>query len=67
MRKMVLATDEELAERTGRTRDEWFSLLDESGFADKKHGEVVEWLLDAHHLQLYWAHCIGHKYVRREE
>jgi len=62
---MVLATDEELAEKTGRTRDEWFALLDENGFAEKKHGEAVEWLLDTHHLQLYWAHCIAHKYVRR--
>lgn len=57
-----LATDEEVALRTGRAVQEWFGVLKAQGLTPEKLSPVVQFLLDRHNLQLYWAHCIGHKY-----
>lgn len=67
--KKVLPTDEEIAEKTGKTLADWFALISSSVYGEKSHGEIVEWLLDEHKLSLFYAHAIGHKWqsIRSED
>ena len=43
--------------RTGRTRDEWFALLDIAGAADWTHGVVARWLVDQG-VDGWWAQSL---------
>ncbi len=61
-KKKELATNEEVAQHTGRSVEEWFGLLRDQGLTPDRLSPVVQFLTDEHGLQLYWAHCIGHKY-----
>ncbi len=67
MRKKILPSDDEILERTGKSIAEWFSLIEEAGFLDKKHGEIVEWLLDEQKLPLFYANAIGHKLEEKRQ
>jgi hypothetical protein len=58
----VIANNEELARATGRSADEWIRLLQKAGLECGNRTAVVQHLLDKYRLQLYWAHCISHKY-----
>lgn len=58
----VIANDEEIIRATGRSVDEWVKLLQELGLDCRNRTAVVKHLLDECQLQLYWAHCIAHKY-----
>ncbi len=40
------ASEIELKEATGQTWDEWFTILDEWGARDRKHGEIVGFFRD---------------------
>ena len=48
-------SDETVAARTGRTRDEWFTLLGAWGAADRPHREIARWLTDEHRVDGWWA------------
>jgi hypothetical protein len=40
---------------TGRTRDEWFAVLDAWGTAARPYREIQGWLMDEHDLSRWWA------------
>ncbi len=61
--KKVLPSDEEIAEKTGKSVSDWFTLIESAGYSEKKHGEIVDWLMDEHNLQLFFANSIGHRWL----
>jgi hypothetical protein len=48
-------SDETLAARTGRTRGEWFELLEAWGAADRPHREIARWLSSEHGVDGWWS------------
>jgi uncharacterized protein YndB with AHSA1/START domain len=40
---------------TGRTRDEWFAVLDAWGAPGRPYREIAEWLTGEHELSRWWA------------
>lgn len=58
----VTANDEELARATGKSADEWIKILKDLGFDRRDRTAIVKYLMDEYKLQMYWAHCISHKY-----
>ncbi|HEX2295364.1 MAG TPA: DUF4287 domain-containing protein [Actinomycetota bacterium] len=40
---------------TGRTREEWFAVLDERGAAERGYRDSARWLVDEHGLSGWWA------------
>jgi hypothetical protein len=40
---------------TGRSRDEWFALLDAWGAAGRQYREIADWLMGKHDLSRWWA------------
>ncbi|MDQ4095718.1 MAG: DUF4287 domain-containing protein [Actinomycetota bacterium] len=49
---------EAILSRTGRSREEWFKLLDEGGAEKKKHAEIARWLVDEHEVDGWWSQHI---------
>jgi uncharacterized protein YndB with AHSA1/START domain len=49
---------EALMRATGRTRAEWFGLLDAWGGAERAHKEIALWLSDTHGVDGWWAQSI---------
>ena len=47
---------------TGRSREEWFELLDAWGAADRQYRESAAWLRDEHDLSRWWAQKIVVEY-----
>ncbi len=47
--------DDAVAKNTGRTWDEWFTLLDGWGAKERKHPEIARWLVDDHGVDGWWA------------
>jgi uncharacterized protein DUF4287 len=47
--------DDAVVDNTGRTWDEWFSLLDKWGATDKKHRDIARWLSEEHRIDGWWA------------
>ena len=47
---------------TGRSRDEWFELLDAWGAAERQYRESAAWLRDEHDLSRWWAQKIVVEY-----
>ena len=45
-------------EHTGRTCEQWYSLLDKWGAMKKKHPEIVRHLIDKHKVDGWWAQTI---------
>ncbi|MDQ3982558.1 MAG: DUF4287 domain-containing protein [Actinomycetota bacterium] len=43
---------------TGRAWDEWFELLDGWGARDRKHPEIVRWLVEEHGVDGWWAQSV---------
>ena len=41
-------SEEVVVERTGKTREQWFALLDEWGAAERSHGEIARRLNEQH-------------------
>lgn len=44
-----------LVPATGREREAWFAVLDDSGAAGRPYREVAAWLVDEHDLSRWWA------------
>lgn len=40
---------------TGRSREQWFSVLDEWGAPGRLYRETARWLVDEHRLSAWWA------------
>jgi uncharacterized protein YndB with AHSA1/START domain len=58
------ASDIKVKEVTGRTWDEWLSILDRSGARDNKYRETVNFLIDEHRVEGWWAQAITTAYER---
>ena len=54
----VRKSEESVRNNTGRSWDQWFKLLDKWGAADKKHPEIVRFLIDKHEVPGWWAQSI---------
>lgn len=48
-------SDESLRDAAGRSRDDWFSLLDAWGARERKHPEIARWLREEHGVDGWWA------------
>jgi hypothetical protein len=59
-----LASDEKVAEKTGRNWEAWLSLLDRWGARDRKHGETVDFLMAEHAVPSWYAQTITTGYER---
>jgi len=58
----VRYSDASMLKRTGRSWDEWFTLLEEWGAARRKHGEIARWLVDEHGVDGWWSQGIAVRY-----
>jgi hypothetical protein len=47
-----------MATATGRSRDDWFALLDAWGAAARPHGEIARWLVEEHGVAGWWAQSV---------
>ena len=54
--------DVTVLERTGKSWEEWFALLDEAGAAGRPHAEIARSLVDEHGLSGWWAQSITVEY-----
>ena len=57
-------SDAVVAERTGKTREEWFAVLDEWGGAERAHGEIARHLNEEHGVPGWWAQNVTVAYER---
>jgi uncharacterized protein YndB with AHSA1/START domain len=57
-------SEEKLKEATGRRWEAWFSILDRWGARDRKHGEMVGFLMDEHDVEGWYAQAITVGYER---
>ena len=55
---------EKVRDRTGRTWNEWFALLDEWGAAEREHHEIAAWLGAEHAVAGWWAQGITVEYEK---
>ncbi len=62
--ELFSVSDEALREATGRTREEWFALLDAWGAPEKEHGPTAAWLVEGHGLEHWWAQTVTVDYER---
>ena len=58
----VRKSEKSVHDKTGRTWDEWFKLLDKWGAKQKKHGEIARWLVEEHQVDGWWAQSITGAY-----
>ena len=58
----IRRNEEAVLENTDRSWDEWFKLLDKWGANDKKHPEIVRWLLEEHEIDGWWAQSVTTAY-----
>ncbi|GGK80661.1 hypothetical protein Ppa06_51590 [Planomonospora parontospora subsp. parontospora] len=47
-----------MAAATGRSRGDWFALLDGWGAVDRSHGEIARWLVEEHGVAGWWAQSV---------
>ena len=59
-----LASDEKLSEATGQAWEAWLSVLDQWGARDRKHREIVDFLISKHDVAGWWAQAITTGYER---
>jgi hypothetical protein len=59
-----LASDERLAEATGKDWQGWLSILDRWGARDHRHGEIAEYLRAEHGVPDWWTQTITNGYER---
>ena len=55
---------EKVRERTGRTWNEWFTVLDASGAAEREHKEIATWLIAEQGVPGWWAQGITVEYEK---
>jgi hypothetical protein len=58
----VRKSEKSVRDKTGRTWDEWFKLLDKWGAKEKKHGEIARWLVEEHEVDGWWAQSVTGAY-----
>ncbi len=51
-------SDQRLHEATGRTRDEWFEILDDAGARSWDHTRIARWLGGKHDVDGWWAQSV---------
>ncbi|WP_234980892.1 DUF4287 domain-containing protein [Agromyces cerinus] len=58
--------DGAVLDATGRSRDEWFALLDEAGATGWKHQAIASWLVTEHGVDSWWAQgvTVGYEQAR---
>jgi hypothetical protein len=61
---VLTMSDEAIVRRTGRGWEDWFGLLDEWGGSERKHGEIVGWLIDEHGISGWDAQSVTVSYER---
>jgi hypothetical protein len=61
---MELASDERLAEATGRNWEAWLSVLDRWGARERRHGETADFLVTEHGVPGWWAQTVTTGYER---
>lgn len=54
--------DVTVRERTGKSWEEWFALLDEAGAAERPHAEIARSLADEQGVSGWWAQSITVEY-----
>ena len=57
-------TDANLRQNTGKGWREWFRILDAWGAKERKHGEIVRYLMGEHGVPGWWAQAITVGYER---
>lgn len=60
-RRTLIAAHEESAaseKATGRSKDEWFALLDDWGAAERTHTEIASWLSEQADVSGWWAQML---------
>jgi hypothetical protein len=57
-------SDEKVEEVTGKRWEAWFSILDRWGARERKHGEMVSFLMGEHDVPGWWAQSITMWYER---
>ncbi len=57
-------SDEAVQEATGKTWNEWFTLLEQLDVADLSHKEIARTLHDEHSVSGWWAQTITVEYER---
>jgi hypothetical protein len=55
---------ERVRERTGRTWNQWFSVLDGWGAAEREHPEIASWLIAEQGVPGWWAQGITVEYEK---
>ena len=55
---------EKVRERTGRTWNQWFALLDAWRAAEREHPEIAGWLIAEHGVPGWWAQGITVEYEK---
>jgi hypothetical protein len=59
-----LGSDEAVVRATGRSRDEWFAILDEWGATARSHKEIARYLYDEQGVPGWWAQNVTVGYER---
>lgn len=55
---------DKVRERTGRTWNEWFALLDAWGATEREHPEIAAWLRAEHGVPGWWAQGVTVEYEK---
>ena len=51
-------SEEAVRSATGRSREEWFSLLDSWDAAGHKHRDIAAWIMREHGVNNWWAQTL---------
>lgn len=62
--QVMPVAEPKLQERTGRSWEEWFDLLDDWGAVTRSHTEMARHLRDRHEVDSWWAQSITVGYER---
>lgn len=57
-------SDERVREATGRSRDDWFALLDDAGAAGMAHADIARLLTGEHDVDDWWAQSVTVDYEK---
>ncbi|WP_225755704.1 DUF4287 domain-containing protein [Actinotalea sp. Marseille-Q4924] len=59
-------SEEAVRERTGRSREEWFTALDEAGATAWTHPRIARWLGEEHGVDAWWCQSltVGYEQAR---
>jgi hypothetical protein len=57
-KKIKLMTNNAVYNRTGRTWQEWFAILDASGGINMKHKEIAQYLYQRNRVSAWWSQMI---------